>query len=49
MKLGFEKDKVVINGPYKGFNALRDTLEDGAIVNLDYFFMKFNGLKITSH
>ncbi len=37
MKLGFEKDKVVINGPYKGFNALRDTLEDGAIVNLDSF------------
>ena len=37
IKLGFEKDKVVINGPYKGFNALRDTLEDGAIVNLDSF------------
>jgi diaminopimelate decarboxylase len=37
MKLGFEKDKVVINGPYKGFDALRDTLEDGAIVNLDSF------------
>jgi len=28
---------VVINGPYKGFNALRDTLDDGAIVNLDSF------------
>ena len=37
IKLGFEKDKVVINGPYKGFNALRDTLDDGAIVNLDSF------------
>lgn len=37
LKLGYNKEKIVINGPCKGFNALQDTLEDGAIVNLDSF------------
>lgn len=37
LKLGYDNKKVIINGPCKGFNALRDALEDGAIVNLDSF------------
>ena len=37
IELGFDKKNVIINGPYKGFNALRECLDDGAIVNLDSF------------
>lgn len=37
LKLGYDKEKVIINGPCKGFDALEETLESGAIVNLDSF------------
>lgn len=37
LKLGYDKEKVVINGPCKGLDALEETLENGAIVNLDSF------------
>lgn len=37
LNLGFDKEKVVINGPYKGLDALRETLDNNAIVNLDSF------------
>lgn len=37
VRLGFSPEKVIINGPCKGFNALKETLDNGAIVNLDSF------------
>ncbi|NLK95018.1 MAG: pyridoxal-dependent decarboxylase [Clostridiales bacterium] len=37
MTLGYDKDKVIINGPYKGLNVLIEVLENGGIVNLDSF------------
>lgn len=37
IELGFKKDNVILNGPYKGFKALEECLNDGAIVNLDSF------------
>lgn len=36
-KIGYEKNKIILNGPYKGFKALEEALNDGAIVNLDSF------------
>ena len=37
IKMGYDKEKVIINGPVKGFNALEECLNNGAIVNLDSF------------
>lgn len=37
MFLGYDKDKVIINGPYKGLNVIIEILENGGIVNLDSF------------
>lgn len=37
LKLGYKPSEVIINGPYKGYEAIREILEDGGIVNLDSF------------
>lgn len=37
LKVGYDTEKVIINGPYKGFKALEECLNNGAIVNLDSF------------
>lgn len=37
LKMGYSIDKIIINGPFKGFNALEECLNNGAIVNLDSF------------
>ena len=35
LRLGFAPDRVILNGPVKGFDCLRQALDDGAVVNLD--------------
>lgn len=37
LKVGYDAEKIIINGPYKGFKALEECLNNGAIVNLDSF------------
>ena len=37
LRLGYDRTKIILNGPYKGFGALREVLEAGGIVNLDSF------------
>ena len=37
LRLGYKPSEVIINGPYKGYEAIREILEDGGIVNLDSF------------
>lgn len=34
-KIGFEKEKIIYNGPVKGKQSFLQALEDGAIVNID--------------
>nr|WP_315442502.1 hypothetical protein [uncultured Treponema sp.] len=36
-KMGFSYDKMIINGPYKGFSAMEKILNVGGVVNLDSF------------
>lgn len=36
-KIGFPITNIILNGPYKGFDAMRSLLEGGGIVNLDSF------------
>lgn len=36
-KLGFSADKIIINGPVKGFSSILEILNGGGIVNLDSF------------
>lgn len=46
LKTGFSSDKVILNGPVKGENAILEVLEAGGIINLDSFseieFLKQN-------
>lgn len=37
IKMGYDIDKIIINGPYKGVMALEECLNNGSIVNLDSF------------
>lgn len=36
-RMGFPYDKMIINGPYKGFSAMKKILNAGGIINLDSF------------
>jgi len=36
-KVGYQASEVIINGPYKGFEAMREVLDAGGVVNLDSF------------
>ena len=35
--VGYDDSSIIINGPNKGFNAVKNILQDGGIVNLDSF------------
>lgn len=37
LKLGYSPEKIILNGPYKGEEILRYSLDNGSIVNLDSF------------
>ena len=37
LKMGYEKNQIIFNGPHKGFKAMEEVLEAGGIVNLDSF------------
>lgn len=36
--LGYANKQIVFNGPHKGFTAIKQAMEDKAIINLDSFF-----------
>ncbi len=36
-RVGYPCSEIIINGPYKGFEAMREVLEAGGVVNLDSF------------
>ncbi len=36
-KVGYPSSEIIINGPYKGFEAMCEVLEAGGVVNLDSF------------
>ena len=36
-KIGYRSEKIILNGPNKGFNTLKEVLDNGGIVNLDGF------------
>ena len=36
-KIGYRSEKIILNGPNKGFTTLKEVLDNGGIVNLDGF------------